>query len=83
MVFPKKIVLDNVICNQDNLRVNYSLGFKHTPLLLFGFNIHRFQKIGNRMLQEYFKYLKLVLPGGSLGFQFKELNISVSEISDG
>jgi len=38
-VFPEKIVLNNIIWNQDNLRINYSVGLMHTPITTFRLSV--------------------------------------------
>jgi hypothetical protein len=34
-IFPEKIILNNIIWNRDNLKINYSLGLMHIPITTF------------------------------------------------
>jgi len=37
--FPEKIVLNNIIWNRDNLRINYSVGLMHIPITTFRLSV--------------------------------------------
>ncbi|MDP3015483.1 MAG: hypothetical protein Q8N70_00210, partial [Deltaproteobacteria bacterium] len=36
---PEKIILNNIIWNRDNLRINYSLGLMHIPITTFWLSV--------------------------------------------
>jgi len=38
-IFPEKIVLNNIIWNRDNLRINYSVGLMHIPITTFRLSV--------------------------------------------